>query len=122
MPPQRWHHGAGGQQRVIQKNKDRKVAKYKIYKQYQRALRETSEAVTPVEPPSTEPSSAPDEVSTGPSPKGKKVARKNKSAAVAARQKWEREQVNVLAEKEAVMKAKEARRQDLDAAHKRRVE
>ena len=45
MPPQR-HRGLSGQSRLIQKNKERKVAKYKLFKQYQQVLRkEATDAV-----------------------------------------------------------------------------
>lgn len=119
-----------GDRRLIQKAKDRKVAKYKIYKNYKQALRddaanaETSglsdinvriAAAIATDPDATDADIA---AAAAPMQRSKKV--KKVSAIQAARFKWEKKEAERQAERDTAEAAKAKRQSEIESAKKRR--
>lgn len=128
-----------GQARLIQKNRQRNVAKYKRFSQYKRALRDHQQSpllrtggaaadeteATPEADLGADATGGGDDdggsAHAAPLAKRKKKA-KHLSAAAAARRRWEEQQAEVTAAREAAQAAREQRIREQDAARKRRSE
>jgi hypothetical protein len=103
--------------RLQKKAKQRKVAKYKLYSQHKKALRdEAAQSTTTggVHHAITA------EDSNGPQQQARKKKPKKFGAAASARHRWEKGQESVEAERQAALAAREQRKRDEAAARKRR--
>jgi hypothetical protein len=126
--------GFGGQAHASQKKKEVKVAKYKRFAQYQKALREVAVSGARAAPDShgtdlhamtgqdgQEPAVASSEFEAAPTGSAGQKKRKKLSAAAQARRKWEEDHAAVIAEREAAARAKEERlrQQELNRKHRK---
>lgn len=128
--------------RLIQKNKERKVQKYAMFKQHKRALKDTQpqpgfdyaggssgyggggygdygSGGAPVDQAAT---GGNEDWAAQPQQSWKKKKKKKVSAAEAARREWEEGQKVVQAERDAAQAAREQVAREKAAAHKRRSE
>ena len=124
---------SSGQARLIAKNKDRKVEKYKLWSQYQRALKSEgavggdsynrgSESHSPAEK-STSVQTWQSAVASSVDKAPQRPKKKQKmSAAAVARRKWEQEQVEVTAAREEAKAARAQVEREKAEARKRRSE
>ena len=139
-----WRGNQSGQARKLQKKKNEKVTNYKLFAQYKKALKSEGETAIGKHAPeehsgyhtaSTSSHNQSEDARERPTwqkgagaehvdgeqqgdrrrPKKKKV-----SAATAARRQWEKEQADVIAEREAAEAARVQRETEKAAARKRR--
>ena len=125
-----------GDRRLIAKAKQKKVAKYRLFSSYKKALRDEARDAGSTSAPASSGhyGAAPDPyakyaqqedahgAAAAPAEDGERKFKKKKkmSAAEAARKKWEQKQVEVQAERDAAIARKEQRNREIEAARKRR--
>jgi hypothetical protein len=139
-----WRGNQSGQARKLQKKKNEKVANYKLFAQYKRALKSEGEAAVgnyaaeeqssyntvstsshnpsedAPERPTWQRGAGPEHVDGEQQGNRKRPKKKKLSAAAAARRQWEKEQADIIAEREAAEAARAQREAEKAAARKRR--